>query len=142
MARIPKNERCQVLLLHVRVTVKGEPDTAPLIRIYRCGDEIDEQMLFNSIEMIMEKLSKKMRININEALLVHLNCLVEAFRSHKKMEEIVNNASNILTADQVMIGVPESLREIKFDIIMENMSRRQITLIEPIPTTAHILPSQ
>lgn len=85
--------------------------------------------------MIMEKLSKKMRINIDEAILVHLNCLVEAFRYHKKMDEIVNNASNILTADQVMIGVPESLREIKFDLIMENMSRRQITLIEPIPTT-------
>lgn len=142
MARTPKNEGCRILLLHARVTVRGEPDTEPSIRVYTCSDEIDEQMLFSSVESIMEKLSKKLRININEALLVYLNCLVEAFRCDKKMDEIVNNASDILTADQVLIGVPESLREIKFDLTIENMPRRQITLIDPIPATSHMLLSQ
>lgn len=136
MARKPKNEGCTILLLYARVTVRGEPDTEPSVRVYGCNDEIDEQMLFNSIEMIMEKLSKKLRININEALLVYLNYLVGAFRYDKKMDELVNNASDILTADQVLIGVPESLREIKFELTMENMPRRQITLIEPIPGAA------
>jgi hypothetical protein len=79
MARTPKNEGCRILLLHARVTVRGEPDTEPSIRVYGCRDEIDEQILFNSIEMIMEKLSKKLRININEALLVYLNYLVGGF---------------------------------------------------------------
>ena len=142
MARTPKNEGCRIPLLHARVTVRGEPDTEPSIRVYTCSDEIDEQMLFSSVELIMEKLSKKLRININEALLVYLNCLVEAFRCDKKMDEIVNNASDILTADQVLIGVPESLREIKFDLTIENMPRRQITLIDPIPATSHMLLSQ
>lgn len=89
----------------------------------------------------MEKLSKKLRININEALLVYLNYLIGALR-YDKMDELVNNASDILTADQVLIGVPESLREIKYDLMIENMPRRQITLIEPIPTTANILSSR
>jgi urease gamma subunit len=142
MARTPKNEGCRILLLHARVTVRGEPDTEPSIRVYTCSDEIDEQMLFSSVELIMEKLSKKLRININEALLVYLNCLVEAFRCDKKMDEIVNNASDILTADQVLIGVPESLREIKFDLTIENMPRRLITLIDLIPATSHMLLSQ
>lgn len=142
MARTPKNEGCRILLLHAMVTVRGEPDTEPSIRVYTCSDEIDEQMLFSSVELIMEKLSKKLRININEALLVYLNCLVEAFRCDKKMDEIVNNASDILTADQVLIGVPESLREIKFDLTIENMPRRLITLIDPIPATSHMLLSQ
>jgi urease subunit gamma len=91
--------------------------------------------------MIMGKLSK-LRININEVLLVYLNYLVEAFRYDKKIDGLVNNSSDILTADQVLIGVPESLREIKYDLMMENMPRRQITLIEPIPATANILSSQ
>ena len=142
MARTPKNEGCRILLLHAKVTVRGEPDTEPSIRVYTCSDEIDEQMLFSSVELIMEKLSKKLRININEALLVYLNCLVEAFRCDKKMDEIVNNASDILTDEQVLIGVPESLREIKFDLTIENMPRRQITLIDPIPATSHMLLSQ
>ncbi|MDP9197434.1 MAG: urease subunit gamma [Thermoproteota archaeon] len=142
MARTPKNEWCLILLLLARVTVRGEPDTEPSVRVYGCRDEIDEQMLFNSIEMIREKLSKKLRININEVLLVYLNYLVEAFRYDKKIDELVNNSSDILTADQVLIGVPESLREVKYDLMMENMPRRQITLIEPIPTTANILPSR
>jgi urease gamma subunit len=136
MVKTPKNEGCTILLLYARVTVRGEPDMEPSVRVYGCRDEIDEQMLFNSIEMIMEKLSKKLRININEALLVYLNYLVGAFRYDKKMDELVNNASDILTADQVLIGVPESLREIKFELTMENMPRRQITLIEPIPGAA------
>lgn len=143
MARALKNEWCLILLLLARVTVKGEPDTEPSVIVYRCNDEIDEQLLFNSIKMIMEKLSKKLRININEALLVYLNYLVEACRyDDKNIDELTNNTSDILTADQVLIGVAESLRVIEYDLLMENMSRKQITLIEPIPTTAYIFPSQ
>ena len=82
-----------------------------------------------------------MRININETLYIFLYYIIDALNLHKKRDEIITNASKILTPDQVMIGVPESLREIKFDLKVDSMRRRQIIITEPISTTTYILAS-
>jgi urease gamma subunit len=85
--------------------------------------------------IIKEKLSNGMRININEVLLMYLDYLVQTFHSGKKVCDIINDASNILTADKVMIGVPESLREIEFALVAHNIPKQQFILLKPIPTT-------
>jgi urease gamma subunit len=92
--------------------------------------------------IIKRKLSNGMRININEALLMYLDYFVQAFHSGKKVCDIINNASNILTADQVMIGVPESLREIKFALVVHNIPKQMFVLLKPIPTTRFALAFQ
>ena len=71
-----------------------------------------------------------MRININEVLLMYLDYFVQAFHSGKKVCDIINDASNILTADQVMIGVPESLREIKFALVAHNIPKQHVCTFE------------
>ena len=92
--------------------------------------------------MIKEKLSNGMRININEVLLMYLDYFVQAFHSGKKVCDMINDASNTLTADQVMIGVPESLREIKFALVTHNMPKQLFVLLKPIPTTPFALAFQ
>jgi len=52
---------------------------------------------------------------------------------------MITNASTLLTPDQVMIGVPESLRKISFKVVMPNSQRLKITIKEPISTTGYIL---
>jgi len=81
-----------------------------------------------------------MRININEVLYIYLEYIIDALHLHKLRREIIANASKILRPDQVMIGVPESLREIIFNIKIENQ-RRRITISGPISTTNYILTS-
>ena len=98
------------------VTVQGEPDTAPFTSIYQFYNKTDYIILSNSIKTINNKLSRKMKININETLYIYLNYIIKQLRSHKKRNEIIKNASKLLTPDQVMIGVPESLRKINFNI--------------------------
>ncbi|MGB0004579.1 MAG: urease subunit gamma [Nitrososphaeraceae archaeon] len=88
--------------------------------------------------IIKEKISNGMRININEALLMYLDYFVQAFHSGKKVCDI-NDASNILAADQVMIGVPESLAEIKFALVTHNIPKQMFVLLKPIPTTRFAL---
>lgn len=83
-----------------------------------------------------------MRININEALLMYLDYFVQAFHSGKKVCDIINNASNIITADQVMIGVPESLRVIKFALVAHKIPKQMFVLLKPIPTTRFVLAFQ
>lgn len=121
------------------VTVQGEPDTAPFTRIYQFYNKTDYIILSNSIKTINNKLSRKMKININETLYIYLKYVIDQLRSHKKRNEIIKNASKLLTPDQVMIGVPESLRKINFNIKLESTQRLRITIKEPISTTSYVL---
>lgn len=121
------------------VTVQGEPDTAPFTRIYQFYNKTDYIILSNSIKTINNKLSRKMKININETLYIYLNYIIKQLRSHKRRNEIINNASKLLTPEQVMIGVPESLRKINFNIKLESKQRLRITIKEPISTTNYVL---
>lgn len=81
-----------------------------------------------------------MRININEALYIYLEYIMDELRLNKKKSEIITNASKLLTPDQVMIGVPESLRKINFNIKLTTQ-RLRLTIREPISTTSYILAS-
>ena len=80
-----------------------------------------------------------MRININEALYIYLNYIINQLRLHKKKSEIIKNVSKLLTPNQVMIGVPESLREVNFNINTEHKQKLDITVTEPISITSYIL---
>ena len=121
------------------VTVQGEPDTAPFTSIYQFYNKTDYIILSNSIKTINNKLSRKMKININETLYIYLNYIIDQLRLHKKRNEIIKNASKLLTPDQVMIGVPESLRKINFSIKLESTQRLRVTIKEPISTTSYVL---
>lgn len=80
-----------------------------------------------------------MRININEALYIYLNYIINQLRLHKKKGEIITNVSKLLTPNQVMIGVPESFRKVNFNINTEGKQKLDITVTEPISTTGYIL---
>lgn len=80
-----------------------------------------------------------MRININETLSIYVNYIINQLRLHKKSSEIRSNLSKLLSPHQVMIGVPESLRKINFNIYAENKQELRITVKEPILTTSYIL---
>ena len=80
-----------------------------------------------------------MRININETLNIYLNYILNQLQLHKKSNEITSNLSKLLSPDQVMIGVPESLRKISFNISAENKQKLCITIREPISTTSYVL---
>ena len=80
-----------------------------------------------------------MRININETLSIYINYIINQLRLHKKSREIRSNLSKLLLPHQVMIGVPESLRKINFNIYDENKLELNITVKEPILTTSYIL---
>jgi len=125
--------------MDVAVTVQGESDTVPFTRIFRFYNKADYTILSKLIKSINDKLSKDMRINLNETLYIYLNYIIKELRLHRKTNEMITNASTLLTPDKVMIGVPESLRKISFNILMPNSQRLKITIKEPISTSGYIL---
>ena len=126
-------------MIDVAVTIQGEPDTVPFTRIFRFYNKADYIILSKLIKSINDKLSKDMRINLNETLYIYLNFIIKELRLHRKTNEMITNASRLLTPDRVMIGVPESLRKISFNVLMPNSQRLKIIIKEPISTSGYIL---
>jgi urease subunit gamma len=126
-------------MIHIKATVKGEPDTAPFAQTFLYADKSDEQVFSNSLRMIKEKLDKNLRVNINESLTIYCAYIVKELRAHKPVRVIEKNAQKILPADKVMIGVPETLRKITFEAKIDKLPNRRIILKEPIPTNNYTL---
>src|SRR5918998_2787994 len=126
-------------MIKIKTTVKGEPDTTPFTHTFLYADKSDEQLFYNSVEKIKEKLDKNLKINISESLIIYCAYVVSELRTHKTTSVIERNAQKILTPHKVMIGVPESLRKITFEAKIDKLPKRRLTLKEPITTSNYIL---
>ena len=91
--------------------------------------------------MIKDRLDKNLKININEAILIYSEFIVSQLRDGKQIEQIQKNTSHLLNQEQVMIGVPETLRKMSFEVMLDNESTKFIILNTPIPISDYILKS-
>jgi len=121
-------------MIRVKATVRGEPDVPSFTTVF----DSDEQVFFSSSTMIEEKIHRKMKINANEALMAYCAYVVKSIRAGKKDTAIQKGALEILSANNVMIGVPETLQVITFEVALGNRTRK-FAFNEPIPTTSHIM---
>ena len=126
-------------MIYIKVTVKGEPDTAPFRHTFFYADESDEKLFYNSVNMIKEKLDKNLKININESLVIYCAYVIGKLRANEAINVIERNAQKILSPDNVMIGVPESLRKIAFEVKIDKVPKRRVILKEPITISNYIL---
>jgi urease gamma subunit len=126
-------------MINIKARVKGEPDTAPFTHTFYYVDKSDEELFYNSVKMIKEKLDKNLKINISESLIIYCAYVISELRARKTISVIERNAQKILPPHKVMIGVPESLRKITFEAEIDKLPKRRITLKEPIATSNYIL---
>jgi urease subunit gamma len=124
-------------MILIKAEVKGELDVPPFTRIFEYRSRSDEQIFFDSIELIKEKLAKNLKINTNESLVLYCGYLVDQLRARISIDLIENNSRKILLPDKVMIGVPETIRIISFEVILDNFPEKKISFREPIPTTKY-----
>lgn len=120
-------------MIYAKAVIQGEPDTPPFTVVFHYYDKSDEQILYTSVEMIKKKLAKNLRINTNESLVLYCAYVVDTIRAHKSVNTIEKKVSKILSDKRVMIGVPETLRKITFEAIIDKFPKKQITFNEPIP---------
>lgn len=130
-------------MIYVKALIKGEDDIPPFTRLFEYADESDESIFFEAIEMIRQRLSKNLRINIHECLMTYLAYVVEQLRANKPIKSIKGNARKVLSVDQVMIGVPECLKKITFEIRIDsdnNSVRKEMINIDcPFPPCKYVL---
>ena len=126
-------------MIYIKITVTGEPDTFPFTKVYQYSSKSDEEIFINSAILIKDRLGKNLRININEAILVYSSFIVSELRDSRPIEQIQKNASNLLRPEQVMIGVPETLQKMSFEIMLDDQHMKSIILNTPIQISDYIL---
>ena len=91
--------------------------------------------------MTKDRLDRNLKINITEAILLYSAFIVSELRDGIPIEQIQKNTSHLLNPKQVMIGVPETLRKISFEIILDDGYLKLIVLNTPIQISDYILKS-
>jgi urease gamma subunit len=98
-----------------------------------------EKIFFSGLSITKNRLSQNLRINLNETLMLYAGLITNELRAGKSSSEIKEIVGSFLSPDKVMIGVPESLKHISFDVKIDENPKQIIKLEEPIPTSDYIL---
>lgn len=93
------------------------------------------------LNLVKEKLARRLKINTNECLVLYCNYIVLRIRAQTQIAHIETEAKTLLSADCVMTGVPETLSEIVFQTELDEMPQKVITLQEPIKIPRYVLGS-
>ncbi len=128
-------------MILINTFVKGDPDVPPITPKFEY-DSSSEKIFVNGVNIIKNRLANNLRINLYETLMVYCAYIVSELRSGKTVSSIQDNANRVLSPDKVMIGVPESIRKIVFDVIIDDRPKEIVTFVEPILIRDYILVSE
>ena len=126
-------------MIDVQITIKGENAQNSFYKKYYYPNESDEEIFFNSVQLVIARIEKKLKINLNEVLTIFLDFLVREHRKKRDIDEIKENLSKLLTHDQVLIGVPELVKKIEFSGRIDLNPKFTIVLNEPILIPEYII---
>jgi urease gamma subunit len=126
-------------MIDIKVSVRGEIDTSPLVRVFQYPDKDEESIFFSTTASIKKKIGMGLKINANESLAIFCAYVIEQIREQKSLDQIENGAQDILSSDQVMIGVPETLREMIFDVIVDDFPEQRIKFNEPMKISNYMI---
>lgn len=128
-------------MIKIKATIKGEADVPPFSKLFEY-DTNSEKIFFNGLKIIKNRLSQNLKININETLMFFCGLITQQSREGKLTSEIVNSLSKTLTPEKVMIGVPESIRTITFEVNIDDKPTNTISIAEPISISDYILTNE
>jgi urease subunit gamma/beta len=98
--------------------------------------EIDRVLIFNVAEMARRRRDRGLQLNYPEAVALITDEMMELARAGAAWEEVRRFGLGILTADDVLPGVPELARGLTCEPMFGD-GPRIIVLAEPIPVTAN-----
>jgi len=127
--------------MKIEVLIQGDPDVKPFTKIFHYKKS-DETIFFESTQLIKKRLLNNMRLNINETLRLFVSHIITSINEHKTVKEIQKHIPELLLPHQVMIGVPESLRELTFTITTNDMDSKKMSITTPIPIDEYFLNQQ
>ncbi len=124
--------------MKIEVSIQGDPDIKPFTKIYNY-EKSDELIFFESAQLTKKHLLNNMRLNINETLGLFVAYVITSLNERKTISEIQKHIPELLLPHQVMIGVPEGLRNLTFTITTNNTDMEQMSITTPIRIDQYFL---
>ncbi len=124
--------------MKIEVLVQGDPDIKPFTKKYHY-EKSDELIFIESTKSIKKRLLNNMRLNINETLGLFVAYVITSLNEHKTISEIQKHIPELLLPNQVMIGVPESLRKLTFTITTNDIDGERMSITTPIRIDQYFL---
>jgi len=93
--------------------------------------EAEKLMIFTAGEVARRRKSRGLKLNYPEAVALITSELLEEIRNGKTVAEIMSLGTRILTADDVMEGVPEMIGEIQVEGTFPD-GTKLVTVHQPI----------
>jgi urease gamma subunit len=93
--------------------------------------EIEKLMIFTAGEVARKRRDRGLRLNHPEAIALIASEILEEIRNGKTVAELMRLGRTILTADDVMDGVPEMIPEIQVEGTFPD-GTKLVTIHDPI----------
>ncbi len=127
--------------MKIEILIQGDPDITPYTETFDYKKS-DESIFFESIQLIKNRLSNNMQLNINETLKLFVAYVITSINERKTLPEIQKHMPRLLSPNQVMIGVPESMRKLTFTITTNDARTEQMSIATPIHIEPYFLNEQ
>jgi len=127
--------------MKIEVLVQGDPDIKPYTETFGY-EKSDESVFFESTQLIKNRLSNNIQLNINETLKIFAAYIITSLNERKTIIEIQKHMPNLLLPNQVMIGVPESMRKLTFTITTNDTESEQLSITAPVRVDQYFLHEQ
>ena len=127
--------------MKIEVLIQGDPDIKPYTETFHY-EKSDEPIFIKSTQLIKNRLSNNMLLNINETLRLFVAYIITSLNERKTLPEIQKHMPELLLPNQVMIGVPESMRKLTFTITPNDADSEQMSIEAPIRIEPYFLNEQ
>jgi urease gamma subunit len=93
--------------------------------------EIEKLMIFTAGELARQRKARGLKLNYPEAVALITSEILEEIRNGKTVSELMSLGTKILSAEDVMQGVPEMVREIQVEGTFPD-GTKLVTVHDPI----------
>lgn len=93
--------------------------------------EFDKLLTYMVAEVALKRKEQGLKLNHPEAVAVISAAALDGARAGKTVEEVMTDASKVLTRADVMEGVPEMIPRVQLEAVFEDGSRL-VTVHSPI----------
>ena len=93
--------------------------------------EVDKLLIFSAGELARKRRGRGLKLNHPEAVAVISAAALDGARAGKTLEEVMTEASKVLTRADVMDGVADMIPRVQLEAVFEDGSRL-ITVHSPI----------
>lgn len=93
--------------------------------------EIEKLMVYSLSDVALRRKERGLKLNYPEAVSIITVTAMEGAREGKKLEDVMNEARNVLTVNDVMEGVADLIPQVQVEAIFTDGSRL-VTVHNPI----------